>query len=78
VFMPLIGGAGTPWGAVLGAVIVVELTLDFPAFSESGTLILALGVIVILLVAPRGIIGYVDASRARLLALFEQAGRGAR
>jgi branched-chain amino acid transport system permease protein len=76
VFMPLIGGAGTPWGAVLGAVIVVELTLDFPAFSESGTLILALGVIVILLVAPRGIIGYVDAARGRLLSLLDHAGRG--
>jgi branched-chain amino acid transport system permease protein len=74
VFMPLIGGAGTPWGAVLGAVIVVELTLDFPAFSESGTLILALGVIVILLVAPRGVIGYVDAARGRLLSLVNQAG----
>lgn len=76
VFMPLIGGAGTPWGAVLGAVIVVELTLDFPAFSESGTLILALGVIVILLVAPRGVIGYVDAARARLVSLLDQGGRG--
>jgi branched-chain amino acid transport system permease protein len=74
VFMPLIGGAGTPWGAVLGAVIVVELTLDFPAFSESGTLILALGVIVILLVAPRGIIGYVDAARARLLSFVDHVG----
>jgi branched-chain amino acid transport system permease protein len=76
VFMPLIGGQGTPWGALLGAVIVVELTLDFPAFSESGTLILALGVIVILLVAPRGIIGYVDAARTRLLRLLTPAGTG--
>jgi branched-chain amino acid transport system permease protein len=76
VFMPLIGGAGTPWGALLGAVIVVELTLDFPAFSESGTLILALGVIVILLVAPRGVIGYVDAARGRLLRLLPAGAAG--
>jgi branched-chain amino acid transport system permease protein len=76
VFMPLIGGAGTPWGAVLGAVIVVELTLDFPAFSESGRLILALGVIVILLVAPRGVIGYVDAARTRLVDMLTPADGG--
>ncbi|MFI5914158.1 branched-chain amino acid ABC transporter permease [Dactylosporangium sp. NPDC051541] len=58
IFMPLIGGSGTPWGAVLGAVIAVELTLNFPAVQTSGTLILALGVLVILLLAPQGVIGY--------------------
>jgi branched-chain amino acid transport system permease protein len=67
IFMPLIGGAGTPWGAVVGALVVVELTLNFPAFSESGTLILSLGVLVILLVAPRGLLGYLDAIRTRLV-----------
>jgi branched-chain amino acid transport system permease protein len=60
IFMPLIGGAATPWGAVLGAVIAVELTLNFPAVQTSGTLILALGVLVILLVAPQGVIGYAN------------------
>jgi branched-chain amino acid transport system permease protein len=60
LFMPLIGGIGTPWGAVFGAAIVVWLTLHFDAFETSGTLILALGVIVILMVAPRGVLGYVD------------------
>ncbi|WP_433087742.1 branched-chain amino acid ABC transporter permease [Dactylosporangium sp. CA-052675] len=66
IFMPLIGGSATPWGAVLGAVIAVELTLNFPAVQTSGTLILALGVLVILLLAPQGVIGY--ASRlARLV-----------
>jgi branched-chain amino acid transport system permease protein len=58
IFMPLIGGAATPWGAVLGAVIAVELTLNFPLAKTSGTLILALGVLVILLLAPQGVIGY--------------------
>ncbi|WP_433606994.1 branched-chain amino acid ABC transporter permease [Dactylosporangium sp. CA-139114] len=58
IFMPLIGGSATPWGAVLGAVIAVELTLNFPAVQTSGTLILALGVLVILLLAPQGVIGY--------------------
>jgi branched-chain amino acid transport system permease protein len=66
IFMPLIGGAGSPWGAVVGALVVVELTLNFPAFSESGTLVLSLGVLVILLVAPRGLLGYLDELRTRL------------
>jgi branched-chain amino acid transport system permease protein len=58
IFMPLIGGAATPWGAVVGAVIAVELTLNFPAIQASGTLLLALGVLVIMLLAPRGVLGY--------------------
>jgi branched-chain amino acid transport system permease protein len=67
LFMPLIGGVGTSWGAVLGAAIVAELTLNFDAFEASGKLILAIGVIVILMVAPRGVAGYLDAFRKRLL-----------
>ncbi|GAB3840824.1 branched-chain amino acid ABC transporter permease [Dactylosporangium cerinum] len=70
IFMPLIGGSATPWGAVLGAVIAVELTLNFPAVETSGTLILALGVLVILLVAPQGVIGYAN----RLVRLINNAG----
>ena len=78
LFMPLIGGVGTPWGAVLGAVIVVELTLNFPAFSSSGTLILSLGVIVILMIAPKGVLGYLDAARKRLVPSPTSRGGGAR
>ena len=63
IFMPLLGGSGTPWGAVLGAVIAVELTLNFDYFQVSGTLILAVGVLLVMLVAPRGVIGYVDRLR---------------
>lgn len=67
LFMPLIGGIGTSWGAVLGAAIVAKLTLDFDAIKTSGQLILAVGVIVILMVAPRGVAGYLDAIRKRLV-----------
>jgi branched-chain amino acid transport system permease protein len=74
IFMPLIGGGGTPWGAVAGAAIAVELTLNFPAIEASGTLILALGVLVILLIAPRGVIGYADQLRRRGLALLRGPG----
>lgn len=64
VFMPLIGGRGTAWGAVLGAFVVVELTVNFQVLKTSGTLILAVAVLFILLVAPQGLLGYLD--RARL------------
>jgi branched-chain amino acid transport system permease protein len=65
IFMPLLGGSGTPWGAVLGAVIAVWLTLNFeiPGVELSGTLILAVGVLLVLLVAPKGVIGYLDKFR---------------
>jgi branched-chain amino acid transport system permease protein len=75
LFMPLIGGVGTAWGAVLGAAIVAHLTLNFDAFEASGKLILAVGVILILMVAPRGVAGYVDALRKRLTP-GTSAGRG--
>ncbi|MFY1594721.1 branched-chain amino acid ABC transporter permease [Micromonospora sp. WMMD737] len=69
IFMPLIGGSGTPWGAVAGAVLAVQLTLNFPAVQASGTLLLALGVLVIMLVAPKGVIGYADELRRRAITL---------
>jgi len=67
IFMPLLGGLGTAWGAVLGAVLVVEFTLNFPSLEASGTLLLSLATIVILLIAPKGVLGYLDAARHRLL-----------
>lgn len=58
IFMPLIGGQGSAWGAVLGALLVVQLTLNMPGFEGSGQLVLAIAVLLILLVAPSGLIGY--------------------
>ena len=43
IFMPLIGGSGTPWGAVAGAVIAVELTLNFPALGDQRHAVARLG-----------------------------------
>jgi len=67
LFMPLLGGVGTPWGAVLGAAIVVQLTLNASSLSSSGTLILSLGVILMLLVSPNGILTLIDRARHALL-----------
>lgn len=58
VFMPLIGGVGSPWGAILGAGIVVHLTLNVDALSSSGMLLVSLSVLVILVLFPRGILGF--------------------
>jgi branched-chain amino acid transport system permease protein len=66
IFMPIIGGTGTPWGAALGAVIVVELTLNLPSLHTSGTLLVSLGVLAIMLVAPSGVLGYLDTGRKQL------------
>lgn len=78
IFMPLLGGSGTPWGAVLGAVIAVELTLnlDLGDLDISGTLILAVAVLVVMLVAPRGVVGYADRLRKRVTALVSGGRRG--
>lgn len=59
IFMPIIGGRGTAWGAPLGALIVVVVTLNMPGYQGSGELLLAGVVLLILLVAPGGVIGWV-------------------
>lgn len=60
LFMPIIGGRQSAWGALIGAMIVVQLTLNTPIFGGSGQLVLAVAVLLILLVAPGGVIGYVQ------------------
>jgi len=72
IFMPLIGGVVSPWGCVLGAGIVVDLTLNVDALSSSGTLLVALAVLVILVVFPRGLLGFVHSAGRRLDALVSQ------
>lgn len=59
IFMPLLGGRHTPWGAVLGAALVVILTFEVNLFQSSGTLVFSLAILVILRLAPQGILGFV-------------------
>lgn len=63
VFMPLLGGKGTAWGAVLGGFLVVQLTVNTQSFATGGTLLLALAVLFIMLVAPSGVLGWLDSAR---------------
>lgn len=66
IFMPLIGGVISPWGCVLGAAIVVDLTLNVDSLTSSGSLVVALTVLVILTVFPRGLLGFVSTAGRRV------------
>ncbi|MFC6879179.1 MULTISPECIES: branched-chain amino acid ABC transporter permease [Actinomadura] len=79
VFMPLIGGLGTSWGAVVGALVVVETTVNLPVLDDSGKLVLTAVVLAVLLVAPNGLLGYLDRTRRRFAPGAVRGGRdGAR
>lgn len=66
MFMPLLGGQDRPWGAVLGAILVVTFTFQLTFFKETGSLFFSLAVLLVLVLAPRGILGYalIGAQRA--------------
>jgi branched-chain amino acid transport system permease protein len=66
IFMPLLGGQGSAWGAVLGAVLVVELTFNLQIFERSGSLIFGVAVLAVLLIAPGGILGFAGQGTRRL------------
>lgn len=59
LFMPILGGMSTPWGAVLGAVLVVYFTFGFDLFQGPGALTFGVLALLVLLLAPTGIIGMV-------------------
>ena len=63
VFMSLLGGQGTPWGAIAGAVLIVELTLNVPYLSTSGSLLVAAVVLLVMLLAPNGVLGILNVAR---------------
>lgn len=58
MFMPLLGGQDRPWGAVLGAILVVVFTFQLTFFKSTGSLFFSLAVLLVLVIAPRGILGY--------------------
>ncbi len=66
IFMPIIGGRRSAWGAPLGALLVVAVTLNMPGYQGSGELLLAVVVLVILLMAPGGVIGWIRNALAYL------------
>lgn len=57
IFMPLLGGQRSPWGAVIGAVIVVVFTFELHILPDGGTLIFAIAILLVLRLAPQGLLG---------------------
>ena len=74
IFMPIIGGRSSAWGAPLGALIVVIVTLNMPGYQGSGELLLAGAVLVILIVAPGGVIGWSQNVLGRMNRLYKERG----
>jgi branched-chain amino acid transport system permease protein len=62
LFMPILGGMSTPWGAVLGAILVVVFTLGFDFLQGPGALTFGVLSLVVLLLAPSGLIGLATAA----------------
>lgn len=78
VFIPFLGGDRSPWGAVLGAVIVTQLTFNLTFFQDTGTLAFAVAVLLVLVLAPRGLLGLLSSAwkLIRGLAVRSQTGAG--
>jgi branched-chain amino acid transport system permease protein len=57
LFMPLLGGRSSPWGAVIGAVLVTYFTFGLELFEDAGLLTFSLAVLLVLLIAPQGLLG---------------------
>jgi branched-chain amino acid transport system permease protein len=57
IFMPLLGGRGSPWGAVIGAAIVVVFTFELEILEDAGTLVFAVAILLVLRLAPEGLLG---------------------
>jgi branched-chain amino acid transport system permease protein len=66
VFMPLLGGRDSPWGAVIGAVVVTAFTFGITILRDTGSLLFSLSVLVVLVFAPRGLLGVAVALVSRL------------
>lgn len=74
IFMPLLGGQKSPWGAVLGAIIVVVFTFELQLVAEAGTLIFALAILLVLRFAPGGLLGIFDSLKNLVMRKRTQKG----
>jgi branched-chain amino acid transport system permease protein len=57
--MLFVGGIGTTWGPVVGAILIGTLPEVLTAFKDYREIVYALVLLFILLFAPRGVIGLV-------------------
>lgn len=74
IFMPLLGGRVSPWGAVIGAAIVVIFTFELDFFAKTGTLVFALMILVILRFFPNGVLGIFRSSATGITRWIQRRG----
>ncbi|HEY6791105.1 MAG TPA: branched-chain amino acid ABC transporter permease [Trebonia sp.] len=67
LLMPIIGGMGSMWGPVVGALLYVELPQLLSSLSRFAPLAYGIALLVIVLAFPEGLLGIVRACRRRLL-----------
>jgi branched-chain amino acid transport system permease protein len=72
IFIPIIGGAATAWGCVVGAAIVIWLENTSLFGGLSGGFVFGLGVLAVLIVAPGGVLGIVYGVPASLYRRLRQ------
>jgi branched-chain amino acid transport system permease protein len=65
IFMPLLGGRASPWGAVIGAALVVVFTFELEILEDAGTLVFAVAILLVLRLAPEGLLGLAGRIRPR-------------
>lgn len=70
VFMLIVGGTQSVWGALLGATIVGLFPVVLGDFSNLYTLLYGIGVIVVLLLMPHGVSGGFETARRRAWGLL--------
>ncbi|MEV4141269.1 branched-chain amino acid ABC transporter permease [Dactylosporangium sp. NPDC049742] len=78
VFIPFLGGRSSPWGVVIGALLVTQLTFNLNFFQGSGTLLFAVAVVAVLIFAPEGLIGVARGLTGRLVGAVNRGGRDER
>lgn len=61
IFIPIIGGARTAWGCVVGSIVVLAVNEIGSRFEVSGSLMFGVGVLAVLLAAPAGVLGLIYA-----------------
>jgi branched-chain amino acid transport system permease protein len=71
-FMPLLGGGRSPWGAVIGAVLITEFTFNLPIVGDSGSLMFALAVLLVLVLAPQGLLGLAASTGRRATSALQR------
>jgi branched-chain amino acid transport system permease protein len=73
IFIPIIGGAATAWGCLVGAAIVIWLENTSLFGGLSGGFVFGIGVLAVLIAAPGGVLGIIYGVPASLYRRLRQA-----